>query len=83
MSITWYIKINCRINIQLYILGNYFISLTYNGAHINGSPYHLSLCTQPSQEQVVPLPSIPIRAFIEPLEFYVRLLIYIYKLIYF
>jgi hypothetical protein len=56
-------------------LGNYHISLTYDGEHIDGSPYHLRLRAQPSQEQVVPPtlpPSIsPPRAIIEPIEFYV------------
>jgi hypothetical protein len=47
--------------------------LTYNGAHIDGSPYHFSLRAHPSQEQVVPPPNIPIRATIEPMEFYVRI----------
>ncbi|CAF1415217.1 unnamed protein product [Rotaria sp. Silwood1] len=52
--------------------GKYHISLTYNGAHIDGSPYHLSLHTQSSQEQVVPPANIPIRAVIEPIEFHVN-----------
>ncbi|CAF4263444.1 unnamed protein product [Rotaria sp. Silwood2] len=52
--------------------GKYHISLTYNGAHIDGSPYHLSLHVQSSQEQVVPPANIPIRAIIEPIEFYVN-----------
>jgi len=51
--------------------GNYHISLTYNGSHIDGSPYHLSLHPHSSQEQVVPPPNIPIRAIIEPMDFYV------------
>ena len=52
-------------------LGKYHISLTYNGAHIDGSPYHLSLRTKSSHEQVVPPFNTPIHAIIEPLEFYV------------
>jgi hypothetical protein len=61
-------------NLLLY-LGNYHISLTYDGEHIHGSPYHLRLRSQPSQEQVVPPapppPINPPRATIEPFEFYV------------
>ncbi|CAF3686044.1 unnamed protein product [Rotaria sordida] len=52
--------------------GKYHISLTYNGTHIDGSPYHLSLHAQSSQEQIVPPANIPMRAIIEPIEFYVN-----------
>jgi hypothetical protein len=53
--------------------GNYHISLTYNGMHIDRSPYHLSLHAHSSQEQVVPpTNNTPIRAIIEPTEFYVE-----------
>jgi hypothetical protein len=55
--------------------GIYHISLTYDGEHIDGSPYHLRLRSQPSQEQVVPPavppPIDPPRATIEPIEFHV------------
>jgi hypothetical protein len=61
-------------NLLLY-LGNYHISLTYDGEHIDGSPYHLRLRSQSSQEQVVPPalppPINPPRATIEPIEFHV------------
>ena len=55
--------------------GHYHLSLTYNGVHIDGSPYHLTLHARPSQEQVVPPPTTttPTRVFIEPMEFYVRI----------
>ena len=53
-------------------LGNYHLSLTYDGHHIDRSPYHLILHTRPSQEQVVPPANTPIRAKIEPAEFCVR-----------
>jgi hypothetical protein len=67
--------VNKIIYIQKYFLiysGNYHISLTYNGVHIDRSPYHLSLHAHSFQEQVVPPANIPIRATIEPIEFYVR-----------
>ena len=57
--------------------GTYHISLTYDGEHIDGSPYHLRLRSQPLQEQVVPpalpAPLDPPRATIEPIEFHVCL----------
>ena len=56
--------------------GTYHISLTYDGEHIDGSPYHLRLRSQSLQEQVVPPalppPLDPPRAIIEPIEFHVR-----------
>ena len=56
-------------------LGDYHISLTYNGEHIDDSPYHISLRAQSSlQEQVLPPSTIPIRALVEPNQFYVGLL---------
>ncbi len=45
--------------------------MTYDGTHIDNSPYHLFLNTHSSQEQLVPSVNIPIRAVIEPMEFYV------------
>jgi len=67
-----------KISVDHFLLysGNYHISLTYDGEHIDGSPYHLRLRSQPSQEQVVPpaLPppiNPPPRATIEPIEFHV------------
>ncbi|CAF1105616.1 unnamed protein product [Adineta steineri] len=60
-----------RVYYKCELPGNYHISLTYDGEHIDRSPYHLSLHVQSSQEQVVPLPNIPVRARIEPVEFYV------------
>jgi hypothetical protein len=65
-------------NIFFKYSGNYHISLTYNGSHIDDSPYHLSLHTHSSQEQVVPPPNIPIRAIIEPMEFYVEFFIFVF-----
>jgi hypothetical protein len=47
------------------------MSITYNGAHIDGSPFHISLHVRSTEEQVVPPANIPIRAIIEPMEFYV------------
>ncbi|CAF4442760.1 unnamed protein product [Adineta steineri] len=69
-----------RVYYKCELPGNYHISLTYDGEHIDRSPYHLSLHVQSSQEQVVPLPNIPVRARIEPVEFYViRIHIYFNK----
>ncbi len=59
--------------------GYYHLSLTYNGVHIDGSPYHLTLHARPSQEQVVPPPTTPIRVFIEPIEFYVRISYFFFR----
>ncbi|CAM4775136.1 unnamed protein product [Rotaria magnacalcarata] len=62
-----------RVHYKCQSPGKYHISLTYNGIHIVGSPYHLSLHTQSLPEQVVPPVNIPIRAIIEPVEFYVNI----------
>jgi len=69
------LKIKIFVNNFLLYSGNYHISLTYDGEHIDGSPYHLRLRSQPSQEQVVPPalppPIDPPCATIEPIEFQV------------
>lgn len=68
--------------ITLICVGAYHISLTYDGEHIDGSPYHLRLRSQPLQEQVVPPtlppPLDPPRATIEPIEFHVCLFLSAY-----
>ncbi|UJR07696.1 hypothetical protein I4U23_011981 [Adineta vaga] len=61
-----------RVYYKCQLPGNYHLSLTYDGQHIDRSPYHLILHTRPSEEQVVPPPNIPIRAKIEPVEFCVN-----------
>ncbi|CAF2722876.1 unnamed protein product [Rotaria sp. Silwood2] len=56
-------------------MSNYHISVTYDGEHIDGPSYHLPLCAQPSQEQVVSAALShrmnPPRVIIESIEFYV------------
>ncbi len=60
-----------RVYYKCQLPGYYHLSLTYNGTHIDGSPYHLTLHARPVQEQIVPSPNTPIRTTIEPMEFYV------------
>ncbi|CAF1102330.1 unnamed protein product [Adineta ricciae] len=61
-----------RVYYKCQLPGNYHLSLTYDGHHIDRSPYHLILHTRPSQEQIVPPANTPVRAKIEPAEFCVN-----------
>lgn len=62
-----------RVYYKCQLPGIYHISLTYDGAHIDHSPYRLTLLPRPSEEQVVPPTStVPVRVLVDPMEFYVN-----------
>ena len=55
------------------LLGNYHISLTYDGLHVDHSPYRLTLHSRSSEEQVVPPTSnTPVRVLVDPTDFFVN-----------